>query len=46
MKRLLTQLTNEMKQKYSLGQIDGKQEDTKEDHLEKQGKYQNQITHF
>ena len=35
-----------MKQKYSLGQIDGKQEDTKEDHLEKQGKYHIQITYF
>ena len=37
LKRLLTQLTNEMKQKYSLGQIDGKEKDKKEDAIEKLG---------
>ena len=37
LKRLLTQLTNEMKQKYSLGQMDGKQKDNKEDAIEKLG---------
>ena len=37
LKRLLTQLTNEMKQKYSLGQLDGKQKDNREDATEKLG---------
>ena len=48
LKRLLTQLTNEMKQKYSLGQIDGKQKDFKEDSAEKLGKntYSNSILSF